>query len=94
MDEKRTKLDAMRAELEDLTAGFNNAGLSPVVLKGAGWLMGHYAPHARWLISDLDLLCLHDWIFSTGSSWPVNPRYRIQRISAYGTGSSLSTYSC
>mgnify|MGYP001818533610 FL=1 len=49
------RADAMRAELEDLTAGFNNAGLRPVVFKGAEWLMGHYAPHARRLISDLDL---------------------------------------
>jgi hypothetical protein len=49
------RADAMRAELEDLIAGFNDAGLEPVVFKGAEWLMGHYAPHARRLISDLDL---------------------------------------
>lgn len=46
---------AMRADLLSMIGAFNAVGLSPVVIKGAEWLLGHYAPHALRPIADLDI---------------------------------------
>lgn len=56
-DFARARDDAMRKELVIVIRALNEAGLEPVVFKGAEWLMGHYAPQARRLISDIDLWC-------------------------------------
>lgn len=46
---------SMRADLLSMIGAFNAAGLEPVVIKGAEWLLGHYAPHALRPIADLDI---------------------------------------
>lgn len=46
---------SMRADLVSVIKAFNAAGLEPVVIKGAEWLLGHYAPHALRPIADLDI---------------------------------------
>lgn len=45
----------MRDELVQIVRALNEAGLDPVLFKGAEWLMGHYAPRSFRLIGDLDL---------------------------------------
>lgn len=54
-DFSKARDDAMREELIIIIRAMNEEGLEPIVFKGAEWLMGHYAPQARRLISDLDL---------------------------------------
>lgn len=49
------RTNAMRAELEAVIQALNAAGVVPVLFKGAEWVLDHYAPYARRLISDLDL---------------------------------------
>lgn len=46
---------SMRSDLVSMISAFNAAGLEPVVIKGAEWLLGHYAPHALRPIADLDI---------------------------------------
>lgn len=58
-DYSKVREQAMRNELSTVIGGLNAAGLEPVVFKGGEWLMGHYAPHARRLISDLDIWLPH-----------------------------------
>ncbi|MDF2370296.1 MAG: nucleotidyltransferase family protein [Rhizobiaceae bacterium] len=45
----------MRSELEGIIRFLNDAGLEPVLFKGAEWLMGHYAPGSLRLIGDIDI---------------------------------------
>lgn len=53
LTEARAK--SMRADLLSLIGAFNAGGLEPVVIKGAEWLLGHYAPQALRPIADLDI---------------------------------------
>ncbi len=45
----------MRQELINVISTLNQAGLQPVVFKGAEWLLGYYSPSSKRLISDLDI---------------------------------------
>lgn len=54
-DLAKARAALMRADLEEMIVALNDAGLEPVVIKGAEWLLGHYAPNALRPIADLDI---------------------------------------
>lgn len=51
----RDRADMMRSELAAIIATLNAVDVRPVVIKGAEWLLGHYALSSHRIMTDIDI---------------------------------------